>query len=245
MSPAPSCPQRAGRPQALQLQRRTKVMATCISPSAGHSVSTNVLIVGAGWCWVLGAGRVGERAPDTRPPPSPPLRGSWPGVRGDAAAGGLFRPDRAVHAGPPPSLRPAQAQQGGQGANGSEQGQTLAPLPTVRSPGEPGGCPLCPCQACLWCPGGLVGRVPPWSLCVARAAPHPRGLGPQLPRGRWPPGPISSQCPRQSLDAQPEQLALRPKEFFRAHGIEVLTEAQVWTRGAGLGGLPGHRGGWV
>lgn len=31
----------------------------------------------------------------------------------------------------------------------------------------------------------------------------------------------------QSLDAQPEQLALRPKEFFRAYGIEVLTEAQV------------------
>ncbi|XP_054975267.1 apoptosis-inducing factor 3 isoform X5 [Sorex araneus] len=34
--------------QALQLQRRTKVMAKCISPSAGHGGSTNVLIVGAG-----------------------------------------------------------------------------------------------------------------------------------------------------------------------------------------------------
>ncbi|XP_049721620.1 apoptosis-inducing factor 3 isoform X2 [Elephas maximus indicus] len=34
--------------QALQLQRRTKVMAKCISPSVGHSGSTNVLIVGAG-----------------------------------------------------------------------------------------------------------------------------------------------------------------------------------------------------
>ncbi|OWK14863.1 AIFM3, partial [Cervus elaphus hippelaphus] len=45
--------------QALQLQRRTKVMATCISPSAGHSGSTNVLIVGAGWWWVLG-GRMFE-----------------------------------------------------------------------------------------------------------------------------------------------------------------------------------------
>lgn len=78
MSPAPSCPQQAGRPQALQLQRRTKVMATCISPSAGHSVSTNVLIVGAGWCWVLGAGRVGERAPDTRPPR--PLRSGAAGL---------------------------------------------------------------------------------------------------------------------------------------------------------------------
>ncbi|EAX02929.1 apoptosis-inducing factor like, isoform CRA_e [Homo sapiens] len=32
-----------------------------------------------------------------------------------------------------------------------------------------------------------------------------------------------------SLDTQPEQLALRPKEFFRAYGIEVLTEAQVVT----------------
>lgn len=40
-----------GDSQALQLQRRTKVMAKCISPSAGHSGSTNVLIVGAGWCW--------------------------------------------------------------------------------------------------------------------------------------------------------------------------------------------------
>ncbi|KAI4569066.1 hypothetical protein MJG53_014684 [Ovis ammon polii x Ovis aries] len=29
--------------------------------------------------------------------------------------------------------------------------------------------------------------------------------------------------------SKPEQLALRPKEFFRAHGIEVLTEAQVVT----------------
>ena len=26
-------------------------MAKCISPSAGHSGSTNVLIVGAGWWW--------------------------------------------------------------------------------------------------------------------------------------------------------------------------------------------------
>lgn len=39
--------------QALQLQRRTKMMAKCISPSAGHSSSTNVLIVGAGWCWIM------------------------------------------------------------------------------------------------------------------------------------------------------------------------------------------------
>lgn len=58
MTPAPSCPQLAGRPQALQLQRRTKVMATCISPSAGYSGSTNVLIVGAGW-WSVLWGRVG------------------------------------------------------------------------------------------------------------------------------------------------------------------------------------------
>lgn len=39
-------------PQALQLQRRTKVMAKCISPSASHGGSTNVLIVGAGQWWV-------------------------------------------------------------------------------------------------------------------------------------------------------------------------------------------------
>ena len=48
----------------------------------------------------------------------------------------------------------------------------------------------------------------------------------------WAPGPllqgsVSSWLFPQSLDAQPEQLALRPKEFFRAYGIEVFTEAQV------------------
>lgn len=42
-----------------------------------------------------------------------------------------------------------------------------------------------------------------------------------------PPAPSQAGCLLQSLDAQPEQLALRPKEFFRAYGIEVLTEAQV------------------
>lgn len=46
-------------------------------------------------------------------------------------------------------------------------------------------------------------------------------------------------CVLQSLDTQPEQLALRPKEFFRAYGIEVLTEAQVrgyaWDTGQGKG----------
>lgn len=48
------------------------------------------------------------------------------------------------------------------------------------------------------------------------------------------------RCLLQSLDTQPEQLALRPKEFFRAHGIEVLTEAQVRTR-QGNGAGPGFR----
>ncbi|XP_069413475.1 apoptosis-inducing factor 3 isoform X1 [Ovis canadensis] len=117
VSPAPSCPQRAGRPQALQLQRRTKVMATCISPSAGHSVSTNVLIVGAG------------------------------------AAG-------------------------------------LVCAETLRQEGFSDRIVLC---------------------TLDRHLPYDR---PKLSK---------------SLDAQPEQLALRPKEFFRAHGIEVLTEAQVVT----------------
>lgn len=31
----------------------------------------------------------------------------------------------------------------------------------------------------------------------------------------------------QSLDSQPEQIALRPKEFFLTYDIEVLTETQV------------------
>ncbi|XP_069413480.1 apoptosis-inducing factor 3 isoform X5 [Ovis canadensis] len=103
--------------QALQLQRRTKVMATCISPSAGHSVSTNVLIVGAG------------------------------------AAG-------------------------------------LVCAETLRQEGFSDRIVLC---------------------TLDRHLPYDR---PKLSK---------------SLDAQPEQLALRPKEFFRAHGIEVLTEAQVVT----------------
>ncbi|XP_010832501.1 PREDICTED: apoptosis-inducing factor 1, mitochondrial [Bison bison bison] len=103
--------------QALQLQRRTKVMATCISPTPGYSGSTNVLIVGAG------------------------------------AAG-------------------------------------LVCAETLRQEGFSDRIVLC---------------------TLDRHLPYDR---PKLSK---------------SLDAQPEQLALRPKEFFRAHGIEVLTEAQVVT----------------
>ncbi|XP_003801728.1 apoptosis-inducing factor 3 isoform X2 [Otolemur garnettii] len=103
--------------QALQLQRRTKVMAKCISPSAGHSGSTNVLIVGAG------------------------------------AAG-------------------------------------LVCAETLRQEGFSDRIVLC---------------------TLDRHLPYDR---PKLSK---------------SLDTQPEQLALRPKEFFRAYGIEVLTEAQVVT----------------
>ncbi|XP_063663862.1 apoptosis-inducing factor 3 isoform X3 [Pan troglodytes] len=95
--------------QALQLQRRTKVMAKCISPSAGYSSSTNVLIVGA---------------------------------------------------------------------------------ETLRQEGFSDRIVLC---------------------TLDRHLPYDR---PKLSK---------------SLDTQPEQLALRPKEFFRAYGIEVLTEAQVVT----------------
>ncbi|GAB1300063.1 Apoptosis-inducing factor 3 [Apodemus speciosus] len=95
--------------QALQLQRRTKVMAKCISPSAGHSSSTNVLIVGA---------------------------------------------------------------------------------ETLRQEGFSDRIVLC---------------------TLDRHLPYDRAK-------------LSK-----SLDAQPEQLALRPKEFFRAYGIEMLTEAQVVT----------------
>ncbi|XP_075390505.1 apoptosis-inducing factor 3 isoform X1 [Tenrec ecaudatus] len=103
--------------QALQLQRRTKVMAKCISPSLGHSGSTNVLIVGAG------------------------------------AAG-------------------------------------LVCAETLRQEGFSDRIVLC---------------------TLDRHLPYDR---PKLSK---------------SLEAQPEQLTLRPKEFFRAYGIEVLTEAQVVT----------------
>nr|XP_044988637.1 apoptosis-inducing factor 3 isoform X2 [Jaculus jaculus] len=100
--------------QALQIQRRTKVMAKCISPSAGHSGSTNVLIVGAG------------------------------------AAG-------------------------------------LVCAETLRQEGFSDRIVLC---------------------TLDRYLPYDRAK-------------LSK-----SLDSQPEQLALRPREFFRAYGIEVLTEAQ-------------------
>ncbi|XP_006875869.1 PREDICTED: apoptosis-inducing factor 3 [Chrysochloris asiatica] len=103
--------------QALQLQRRTKMMAKCISPSASHSCSTNVLIVGAG------------------------------------AAG-------------------------------------LVCAETLRQEGFSDRIVLC---------------------TLDRHLPYDR---PKLSK---------------SLDTQPEQLTLRPKEFFRAYGIEVLTEAQVVT----------------
>lgn len=43
-------------------------MAKCISPSAGHSGSTNVLIVGAGWWGHEGQGEGGERWSLTRSP---------------------------------------------------------------------------------------------------------------------------------------------------------------------------------
>ena len=79
VTPAPSCPQLAGRPQALQLQRRTKVMATCISPSAGYSGSTNVLIVGAGWWSVLG-GQGGLGRGLLTPVPRRPLRSGAAGL---------------------------------------------------------------------------------------------------------------------------------------------------------------------
>ncbi|KAJ8776736.1 hypothetical protein J1605_015325 [Eschrichtius robustus] len=127
--------------QALQLQRRTKVMATCISPSAGHSSSTNVLIVGAG------------------------------------AAG-------------------------------------LVCAETLRQEGFSDRIVLC-----------TLDRHLPYDR------PKLSKVGPGLQRGGslGVQGPVSSQGLLQSLDAQPEQLALRPKEFFRAHGIEVLTEAQVVT----------------
>lgn len=43
-------------------------MAKCISPSAGHSGSTNVLIVGAGWWGHEGQGEDGERLSLTHSP---------------------------------------------------------------------------------------------------------------------------------------------------------------------------------
>lgn len=58
----------------------------------------------------------------------------------------------------------------------------------------------------------------------------PPSLGPRSFVAKWNSGHLAlsqASCFPQSLDAQPEQLALRPKEFFRAYGIEVLTEAQV------------------
>lgn len=74
-------------------------MAKCISPSAGHS-STNVLIVGAGWCW--GNEGKGKRGGRERLRPWSTvlsLRCCWPSVRRDTEAGGLLRPDCPLHTG--------------------------------------------------------------------------------------------------------------------------------------------------
>lgn len=68
-------------------------------------------------------------------------------------------------------------------------------------------------------------------LCDLGLAPPSRVPGPLF--AKWKDGclaPSQAGSLLQSLDAQPEQLALRPKEFFRAYGIEVLTEAQVGTK---------------
>lgn len=131
--------------QALQLQRRTKVMAKCISPSAGHSSSTNVLIVGAGWCWIN---------------------------EGKGKLGGCERP----------WLWSMVLRSCCSGAAG------LVCAETLRQEGFSDRIVLC---------------------TLDRHLPYDRAK-------------LSK-----TLDAQPEQLALRPKEFFRAYGIEMLTEAQV------------------
>ncbi|GAB5579303.1 apoptosis-inducing factor 3 isoform X1 [Prionailurus iriomotensis] len=128
--------------QALQLQRRTKVMAKCISPSAGHSSSTNVLIVGAG------------------------------------AAG-------------------------------------LVCAETLRQEGFSDRIVLCTLDRHL-----PYDRPKLSKACIGSSI------------AKWNTGHLALSQDSyllQSLDAQPEQLALRPKEFFRAYGIEVLTEAQVVT----------------
>lgn len=89
---------------------------------------------------------------------------------------------------------------------------------------------------------GLLNSVL-WST-PSPPAPGPPSLGPLLLREeRWPAGPSSPAGHLlQSLDVQPEQLALRPKEFFRAYGIEVLTEAQVTKSQAGSRPGEGLRG---
>lgn len=80
--------------------------------------------------------------------------------------------------------------------------------------------------------------VPPKDLSVLSSIPQPTCnpglaspfLGCMSFAIKWNNGSLTLShigCVLQSLDAQPEQLALRPKEFFRAYGIEVLTEAQV------------------
>lgn len=72
----------------------------------------------------------------------------------------------------------------------------------------------------------------PQPLCEWGPVPPSPGLGSSVVK--WNNGHLALSQDSyllQSLDAQPEQLALRPKEFFRAYGIEVLTEAQVWGQG--------------
>ncbi|XP_045658504.1 apoptosis-inducing factor 3 isoform X4 [Ursus americanus] len=199
--------------QALQLQRRTKVMAKCISPSAGHSSSTNVLIVGAGAAGLVCAETLRQEGFSDRIV--------------------LCTLDRHL-----PYDRPKLSKVGG-GANGAQAGPRplalwaqSAPLSTLSPLGAPASGPLCSCQSYLWYPqrdAGLLNSISQ-PLCERGPALPSLSLGSSV--AKWNGGHLALSQDSyllQSLDAQPEQLALRPKEFFRAYGIEVLTEAQVVT----------------
>uniref|UniRef100_A0A5F5Q2Z4 Apoptosis-inducing factor 3 n=2 Tax=Laurasiatheria TaxID=314145 RepID=A0A5F5Q2Z4_HORSE len=198
--------------QALQLQRRTKVMAKCISPSAGHSGSTNVLIVGAGAAGLVCAETLRQEGFSDRIV--------------------LCTLDRHL-----PYDRPKLSKVGpvgaGQGPQPYPSESLLSPLGALLV--SPWGCGQLPSSLM---PGPPV--VPQKDMDLLNSVLQPTcdpglalpSLGPRASVAKWNSGCLAlSQvgCILQSLDAQPEQLALRPKEFFRAYGIEVLTEAQVVT----------------
>lgn len=135
-----------------------------------------------------------------------------------------------------PYDRPKLSKVGG-GANGAQAGPRplalwaqSAPLSTLSPLGAPASGPLCSCQSYLWYPqrdAGLLNSIPQ-PLCERGPALPSLSLGSSV--AKWNGGHLALSQDSyllQSLDAQPEQLALRPKEFFRAYGIEVLTEAQV------------------